>query len=370
MASFAILGSRGYPSTYGGYETLVRRLAPYIRDHGHVISVYGRGSIGRTASREIDGILTIEPRCVDRKSLSTVTSGLSSALDARGRGFDAALVLNCANGIWLPLLQRKQIPVAVNVDGLEWERGKWGRVAKSVFWRGAKATARSANVVIADSVEIARVWSEIFHVESHFIPYGADVVTEMSSDKVTALGLTPQSYVLAVARLVPENNVELLLDGLDVIGGDFPVVIVGSANYDSPVSARLRHFAEHRPNTYALGHVDDQELLSQLWFHAGVYFHGHSVGGTNPALLQALGAGSPTLAVRNEFNREVIGYDDQLLPHDPEAVGVAVRDLLFDDARRRELSDRGRATISERYLWDDICSRYLQVLVDLAELHD
>jgi glycosyltransferase involved in cell wall biosynthesis len=370
MLRLAILGSRGYPSTYGGYETLVRRLAPYIRDQGHDTWVYGRGTLGRAVVGDVDGIHTVAARSVDRKSLSTVTSGLSSALDARRRRFDAALVLNCANGVWLPVLRHAQIPVAVNVDGLEWERGKWGRVAREVFWRGAKATAKSADVIIADSVEIGRVWADLFGVQSRFIPYGADLVTEMSVDKISALGIAPQSYVLAVARLVPENNVELLLDGLDAVDADVPVVIVGSANYDSPVATRVRAFSDHRPHTHALGHVDDQELLGQLWFHAGVYFHGHSVGGTNPALLQALGAGSPTLALDNPFNREVIGHDDQLLPHDPEAVGAAVVNLLTDGQRRTEFAQRGRTTIAERYLWDDVCASYLEVLVDLAGSED
>ena len=364
MPDFAILGSRGSPSTYGGYETLVRRLAPYIKEQGHAITVYGRGVPTRSTVDEIDGVRVVETRCLDRKSLSTVTAGFTSTLDARKRDFDAMLVLNCANGLWLPMLERRGIPTALNVDGIEWERGKWGRVARTVFWRGARATARHADVVVADSVEIGRVWGELFDVDATFIPYGADIIDELDTDKIDELGLTPGGYVLAVARLVPENNVELLLDALDLIDHDRDV---GSANYDSPVVERLERFQAAHPNAQALGHVHDQELLDQLWHHAGVYYHGHSVGGTNPALLQALGAGSPTIALDNPFNREVIGADDQLMPAEPSAVGATITELLANPERRTELAERGRARIADQYTWPDICARYLDVLVKLAE---
>jgi glycosyltransferase involved in cell wall biosynthesis len=200
-----------------------------------------------------------------------------------------------------------------------------------------------------------------FGVESEFVPYGAPVIDQIPSNRVEALGLTPGSFVLAVARLIPENNIDLILDSIERTAPQAPAVIVGSANFDAPIEARLRKL-DHAGKVRWLGHVSDQDLLSQLWAHAGVYLHGHSVGGTNPGLLQALGAGAPTLALDTVFNREVIGADDQLFDGNADALASRITEVLRDHALRAELAKRGRAIVAERYSWPDIADRYREAL--------
>lgn len=363
---FAVLGSRGYPSTYGGFETFVRRLAPYLRDAGDEVTVYGRQTGARTQVEVVDGIETVATAGVDQKSVSTAIAGLTSSVHARRHGHDAVLVLNCANGIWLPLLRSAGIPTALNVDGVEWERDKWSRAGKTAFRLGAWATARYADRIIVDAEEIGRVWKDTFDVPSTFIPYGAEVTTGIGDARVRALGLEPSSYVLVVARLVPENNVDLLLDALERLDPMTPAVIVGSANYDSPIEQRVQQAAA-RPGVHALGHVHDQDLLTELWANCGVYFHGHSVGGTNPALLQALGHGSPTLALDTPYNREVLVDDEHLVGPDPAAVAERIASLLADPAARERFRRRGRDIVARRYQWDDVCAAYRNVLVEIAE---
>lgn len=367
MRRFAILGSRGYPSDYGGFETFVRRLAPWLRAAGDDVTVYGRSTQLRTTSADVGGVHTVQTPGIDNKSLSTVLTGLTASIHARHERFDAALVLNCANGPWLPILRSAGIPTAVNVDGIEWERDKWGPVGKRAFATGARLTARWADAIVVDAQEVGRVWRDRFQVGSTFIPYGADVVEAVGDDKVRALGLEPGSYLLVVARLVPENNVELFLDALDELPADVPAVVVGSANYESPVLRRIEHARRRRPNLLATGHISDQELLSQLWGHACIYFHGHSVGGTNPALLQALGHGSPTLALDTPYNREVLQRPDQLVPRSATALAQRIGSLLQDTDARHALGGRGRSTVSERYRWDDVCRSYRRLLIELAE---
>lgn len=363
---FAILGSRGYPSTYGGFETFVRRLAPYLRDAGDDVVVYGRQSGLRTRRTTVDGIEVVTTAGYDKKQFSTLVAGLTSSVDARRRRPDAALVLNCANGPWLPVLRRAGVPTAVNVDGIEWQRDKWSVLGKTVFKAGAAATARWADEIVVDAREIGRIWRETFDVPSTFIPYGADVTHGLGDDGVVELGLPPGDYVLAVARLVPENNVDLLLDALERLPADTPAVVVGSSNYDSEVERRVREVAARRPSFRALGHVRDQTLLAQLWANCGVYFHGHSVGGTNPALLQALGHGSPTVALDTPFNREVLVEDRHLVPADPAVLATRIEELLADEDLRRDLREHGRSIIEDRYRWDDVCRAYRDVLVELA----
>jgi glycosyltransferase involved in cell wall biosynthesis len=362
-----ILGSRGFPSTYGGYETLVRHLAPYLVHAGHEVTVYCRT---RDEGRRM--WITEDVRCIatpgrDTKSFSTPTFGLTGTLDASVRRFDSLLVLNIANGFWLPLLRAARKPFAVNTDGIEWQRGKWSRFGRGVFRAGAWMTARNANVLICDSRAIGAIWNTTFGRDSTFIPYGAPVLSSVGRDRLEAMGLGGEPYLLVVARLAPENNVDLTLDALQLLGDRAPhAVIVGSANFDSPIEARLRKL-EAGGGVSWLGHVDDQRLLTQLWAHSTVYVHGHSVGGTNPALLQALGAGAPTFALDTPFNAEVLPHSEQLFPHDAHTLAERIRSVAASVPLQREMVQRGRSIVGERYSWEDVCKAYMETLVGLAQ---
>lgn len=363
---FAILGSRGFPSTYGGYETLVRRLAPYLVAAGHEVTVYCRN---RDEGRRT--WLTEDVRCIatpgyDTKSLSTLTFGMSATLDASFRDFDSVLVLNIANGFWFPALRLAHTPFAVNTDGIEWERGKWSRLGRTVFQAGAWMTARNATTLICDSKAIGDIWRERFGSDSTFIPYGATVFDDVGRDRLDAVGLADKHYLLVVARLAPENNVELTLDALDLLHEGAPhAVIVGSANFDSPIEQRLRKM-ESAGGVSWLGHVEDQRLLTQLWAHSSVYIHGHSVGGTNPALLQALGAGAPTLALDTPFNTEVLPFPEHRFPPSALALADQIRAVAASQSLQKEMTQRGRSVVRERYSWNNVCGAYMDVLVSLA----
>jgi glycosyltransferase involved in cell wall biosynthesis len=362
----AILGSRGFPSTYGGYETLVRSLAPYLVAAGHDVTVYCR-----TRDEGRRRWITEDVHCIatpgyDSKSLSTLTFGMTATLDASLRRFDAVLVLNIANGFWFPALRAARTPFAVNTDGIEWERGKWSRIGRATFQAGAWMTAHNANTLVCDSREIGDIWRKRFGRDSVFIPYGAPVLDDVDRDRLEALGLETEPYLLVVARLAPENNVELTLDALDLLHADAPhAVIVGSANFDSPIETRLREMEAAGGVTW-LGHVDDQRLLTQLWAHSGIYIHGHSVGGTNPALLQALGAGAPTLALDTPFNAEVLPFPEQRFRCDARVLADQIRSVIRSPSLQEEMAQRGRSVVRERYSWDDVCRAYMDVLVRLA----
>jgi glycosyltransferase involved in cell wall biosynthesis len=363
----AILGSRGFPSTYGGYETLVRNLGPYLVEAGHEVTVYCRAR--SPANQRIwthSGVRCIATPGLDTKSVSTLTFGLTASLDASFRQFDSALVLNIANGFWLPLLHASRTPFAVNTDGIEWERGKWSRIGRATFRAGAWMTARNADSLICDSRAIGAIWKDRFSRESVFIPYGASVLEHVEREGVDSLGLRQTPYMLVVARLAPENNVALALDAIELLGARAPMaVIVGSANFDSPIEGRLRTM-EAAGRLKWLGHVDDQRVLTQLWAHSAVYVHGHSVGGTNPALLQALGAGAPTLALDTPFNAEVLPHAQHLFPHDPQILATRIQDVASSRSLQDTMVERGRGIIRERYSWDAVCRAYMELLVGLA----
>lgn len=314
----------------------------------------------------VDGIRCVHTPGIDVRSVSTLSYGLTATADSYRNRPDAVLVLNVANGFYLPMLRRAGIRTAVNVDGMEWERAKWNAAGKQVFRWGASLTARFADEIVVDSQAIGDVWRSMFGVQSTFIPYGAPVVADSSHNRVNQLGLVPGSYVLVVARLVPENNVEVLLEALKVLKRVVPTVVVGSAPNPTDLERELGRLSEASPDFHWLGHLSDDELLTQLWTNCGVYFHGHSVGGTNPSLLQALGCGSPTVAVDTPFNREVIIHPEQLCPPEPAAIAARIDAVLTDAQMRERMRDRGRAIVGERYQWSDVCARYATLLLSLA----
>jgi glycosyltransferase involved in cell wall biosynthesis len=363
---FAILGSRGFPSTYGGYETLVRHLARHLVASGHDTTVYCRSAEGKGRQWVTENVTCIHTPGLDSKSLSTLSFGATATIDASFRRFDALLVLNIANGFWFPLLKATRTPFAVNTDGIEWERGKWSRSGRAAFRAGAYLTAKAAPALICDSEAIGAIWEEQFNRKSTFIPYGAPVIAP-GADKLAAVDLDPSDpYVLVVARLAPENNVELTLDALEILGDAAPrAVVVGSANFSNPLEPRLRRM-EQAGRLRWLGHVSDQQLLDQLWANCALYVHGHSVGGTNPALLQALGAGAPTVAFETMFNREVLGPDGVTFSDDAQQLANRISEITASDALQAKLAEQGRRRVRERYDWRDVCDRYESVLLDLA----
>lgn len=364
--SFAIIGSRGFPSTYGGYETLVRYLARYMVADGHHVTVYCRDKNDGRRVWTDEGVRCIATRGKDTKQLSTLSFGATSSFDASLRRFDAALVLNIANGYWMPALRAARVPFAVNTDGLEWRRAKWSKLGKAVFRIGAEFSARFAPELICDSQALGDVWEEEFGRKSVFIPYGGEIRDRMGDTRIRDLGLETRGYVLSVARLAPENNVELTLDALERLGDAAPrAVVVGSANFDNPITGRLERLQEQGRLLW-LGHVADQDLLGELWQNAALYIHGHSVGGTNPALLQALGAGSPTIALDTVFNREVLPFDAHLYRPDANDLADRIRTVCADPVLQRDLVSTGLEAVTGRYSWDDVCRRYTDLLVRLA----
>lgn len=356
----AVIGTRGYPSYYGGFETAVRSLAPYLSDAGWDVTVYGRRGATRDDDPATDArVHRVVTRGTDSKSLSTLSYGFWSTLHAWRVRPDVALVMNVANGFWLPLLRLRGIPVVVNVDGIEWDRAKWGRVAKWVFRHGARWTARYATSIVVDSREIGRRWRVEFERDGAFIPYGGD---EPNGELPVEAGLKTGEYALVVARFVPENSIEEFFAAAEVIAQTHDVVIVGSTGYGGELDDRARRLADRAPRVNWLGHVSDDVRLHSLWQHAGAYFHGHSVGGTNPALVQAMACGAPIVARDTVYNREVLADAGVFVPPTTDAIAEGVTAVLTDPSRQRALSRAAWLRAREHYTWTSVNEAYRREL--------
>ena len=360
----AIIGTRGYPSYYGGFETLIRNLAPYLADQGWDVAVYGRpGSVVPGDAERDPRVESIITRGVESKSLSTVSFGLTATMHACRRGPDAALVMNVANGFWLPMLARRGIPSVVNVDGMEWERDKWGRAARFVFRSGAKLTARYGERLVVDSAEIGRRWRAEFHRTGEFIPYGGTVPDAGAVDLDVQVN---RPYALMVARFVPENSVREFFEAAEILSRRWDVVIVGSSGYGGEFDASARRLSEGSDRIHWLGQVSDDRLLFGLWRNAGAYFHGHSVGGTNPALVQAMACGAPTVARDTVYNHEVLHDAAVYVEPDGRAIAAAIDGVLSDPALQRHLGSAAFTRQQREYTWEQVCEKYACLLREVT----
>jgi glycosyltransferase involved in cell wall biosynthesis len=362
MPSVAIIGTRGYPSYYGGFETAVRKLAPYLAEAGWDVTVYGRADATRPDDPEIDPrVKTIETRGVETKSISTLSYGLTASLDAARRKPDVALVMNVANGYFLPFLKARGVRTLVNVDGIEWHRAKWGSKAKRVFRLGARFTKWFGDDLVYDSHEIARRWKLTFERDGNFIPYGGDVPPDLPVEP----GFTHRGYVLVVARFVPENTIPEFLDAAASISRHIPVVIVGSSGYGGALDERVAALAADNDAIKWFGHISDDARLLSLWQHAAVYFHGHSVGGTNPTLVQAMATGTPIVARDTAYNREVLGDGGLFCAADADAIAEAVIGLATDQEGQAFASRLNFERSRAEYTWEKVCAAYETALQSL-----
>ncbi|MFW0874781.1 glycosyltransferase [Rhodococcoides corynebacterioides] len=358
----SIIGTRGYPSYYGGFETLVRHLAPYLADHGWDVTVYGRGRTADAGKAEADPrILSVDSLGFESKSLSTLSYGFSSTVHCTFVKPDAALVMNVANGFWLPLLRARGIPTLVNVDGIEWERAKWGKAAKKLFHAGAEATARHADNLVFDSQALGARWQAEFNRVGKFIPYGGSA----AEGRLPVEGLAPHGYILMVARFVPENTVAEFILAAERLSARWDVVVVGSSGYGGDLEHQLATLVHRNPRVRWFGHVSDDEVLFSLWENCGAYFHGHSVGGTNPALVQAMALGAPVVARDTVFNREVLGQAGTYVAPSPDSIARALDDLMRDRNRQKRMSEQASRRAHDEYTWRIVCGRYVSALDDL-----
>lgn len=361
--SVAIIGTRGYPSYYGGFETAVRRLAPFLADAGWDVTVYGRkGSVQADDPERHDGVRSVYSWGVNSKSLSTLSFGATATASAFARKPDAALIMNVANGFFLPALRARGVPTLLNVDGIEWDRAKWNRAAKSVFRAGAVMSARWADELVFDARAIGDRWKHEFKADGTFIPYGGDTHEELPVDA----GLQHRGYVLYVARFVPENSVNEFFRAAEVLSRRWPVVIVGSDGFHGDFDTAAKALAAGSSQIRWLGHVNDDDRLKSLWQHAGAYFHGHSVGGTNPALVQAMASGAPTVARDTVYNRETLAGTGVFVQPDADSIVERVDEMMTSgDGERLGQAARDRARTE--YSWHGVCSAYETALVGLID---
>lgn len=362
----ALMGTRGVPARYGGFETAMEEIGRRLVEMGHEVTVYCRtGNRHEGDETSHLGMRLVHLPAVRKRSLETLSHTMLSAAHATTQRYDAVVLCNSANAPALPLLRARRVPVAVHVDGLEWRRAKWGPTGKRYYRQAESLSVRWADALIADAAGIADYYTEEFGVETAQIAYGAPDMSDVGSDRLAEVGLKPDQFHLVVARFEPENHVDRIVEGYLGSSARLPLVLVGSTPYPTDHTRHIQRLADSSPQVCSLGSLWDQELLDQLYAGARTYLHGHSVGGTNPSLLRGLAGGTPVIAFDSPFNREVAGEAGvycgsaadfaAALDHAEGAPAPTRED-------RAETSERTRA----RYDWDAVARDYAALCADLA----
>jgi glycosyltransferase involved in cell wall biosynthesis len=359
-----ILGTRGIPNRYGGFEQCAEYLAVGLVAKGHKVWVYNSHN-HEYKEKEWNGVNIIHCNDPEHKmgTAGQFIYDLNCINDARKRDYDVLLQLGyTSNSIWY-WRWPKYCSNVVNMDGLEWKRSKYSKKAQKFLKVAERWAAVHADILVADSIGIQQYLKDEYKKDSHFIAYGADIFNAPNATILNQYNLQPYEYDMLIARMEPENNIETIIKGHLLSGSKKPLVVIGNTGNE---------FGTYLKTTYGIhenvrfeGAIYDINIINNLRYYSNLYFHGHSVGGTNPSLLEAMGCSTLIVANDNVFNKAVLGDDALYFSSDvqlSEVIKTAKEKTYYSSLIGNNLDK-----IRKQYSWAYIVDRYEQVLLDAAE---
>jgi len=357
---FAILGTRGIPASYGGFETFAEELSTRLAARGHQVTVYCREKHPELMYR---GVRLKYLPTIRHKYFDTLAHTSISTLHlAVARGNDAVLYCNAANAVFTWLPRMLGMPVALNVDGLERHRKKWNWLAKAWYRISERLATWMPNAVVTDAQSIATYYREKYHRASHMIPYGAEVGPVETSAALDRLGLERRCYFLYVSRMEPENNALLVRECFEQLRTPLKLALIGDAPYAAEYIGRVR--ATDDPRVVIPGAIYGTGYR-ELGTHCFAYIHATEVGGTHPALIEAMGRGALTLYLDTAENAEVAGGAG--LPFQRETLTQVLQHALdMPEEKREDLRKLAQERVRARYSWDAVTDAYEKLLTRLA----
>jgi len=363
----AILGSRGIPNNYGGFEQCAEYLALGLVKMGFDVSVYNSHNHAYQ-EKEWRGVKIIH--CYDPEDkLGTAGQFMydfNCILNSRKQNFDVILQLGyTSNAIWGGFLPKSSV-ITTNMDGLEWKRKKYSTIVKNFLEYSEKLAVKYSDHLIADSIGIQDYLQRKHGVETTFIAYGANLFDNPDWTTLEEFQLKPYDYNLLVARLEPENNIEAILDGIVLSGIAQKFLVIGKheTKYGKRLKAKFRDY----PNIKFIGAIYDIKKLNNIRYFSNMYFHGHSVGGTNPSLLEAMASNCLICANDNPFNRHILG-EDAMYFQTPEDIQRAISNADKNDQVSKKMLANNYTKIKEIYSWDRIVNQYADHLMKIAVLN-
>lgn len=360
----AILGTRGIPAGYGGFETFAEHLSTRLVARGHDVTVYGRAHYVSPRQLEFHGVKLKVLPTIRHKYLDTVIHAFLSAIHAMFGRFDAVLICNAANSLFVPILRLTGTPVAINVDGLEHKRKKWGWLGRRYYLLAEYLATILPNVTVTDAQVIHDYYLSRYQAPSRMIAYGSEVERRPNRDAVRKWRAEPNRYVLYVSRLEPENNAHLVIEAFKRVRTAYRLLIVGDAPYAREYIDDLKVRARGDKRIVFTGFVFGQDYRA-LQQNAYCYVHATEVGGTHPALLEAMGYGNCVLTLATPENLEVVGSAG-LDYKDESDLAEKLQRVLRDGSLVQRYRHRAQARIQEHYDWERVVDQYELLFSEIA----
>jgi len=359
----AIIGTRGIPNNYGGYEELAEYLSVGLVERGHDVTVYNNHlhTYKEKSYRGVNIQRIYSPENLIGNSANIIYDYLSLIHAIKNK---SDIVLECgyqSSAMGIPFAPSKRTKIITNMDGLDWKRSKWSpTVQKMTLWF-EKLGVKFSDSLISDNLGIKEYLFEKYGAKSHYIPYGANIPDSYDEGLLVPFDLIKDSYHMLVARLEPENNIENVLDGYQASSEKKPFVVVGN---------HLTTYGEHLKSKYVndtrirfVGGVYEKEKINCLRHYCSIYFHGHAVGGTNPSLLEAMACGSFVASFDINFNRNVLGSNALYFKSSEDVKGLLEN---YSDNPIEEFIKKNLDKIATEYTWDRVVdlheSLFLSVL--------
>jgi glycosyltransferase involved in cell wall biosynthesis len=355
----ALLGTRGIPASYSGFETCVEELGQRLVQRSHQVTVYCRSHHVHYEGTHYKGMKLVKLPTIANKYLDTLAHSFLSSLHSLPRRYDVALYFIAGNSpvTWVPrLVGTKTI---LNVDGLDWKREKWPSLAKRYIQFAEYLATRVPNVYITDSRVVQAYYRDRFGDEPPYIPYGSEVENCPPGDTLACFGLRPRKYILFVGRLVPENCAHHLIDAFHGLDTDLKCVIVGDAAYAQEYIAGLKARAQDDPRIIFTGYVFGQGY-HELGSNAYIFIETSGVGGTHPALVEAMAFGNCVVVHDTPENMETIG--DAGLAYEghigSDSLQRVLKELLADPETVAVYRQRAHARAASYYSWESVTNAY------------
>lgn len=366
----ALIGTRGIPANHGGFETCVEEIGARLVQKGHQVWVYSKESRLNAKINIYMGMHILKMPRINIKGFETLFSTILSVFHSLLYRFDMHMVFNGANSPAVLIYKLLGKNFALNTDGLESQREKWGVVGRNYYKLSERLSVLFCRNLVSDSQGIHDYYKNKYKASSVIIAYGANIPAKYPADKtnhiLSSMGIEGNKYFLQITRFEPENNPLLTLKAFNSLQTDYKCVVIGGANYRTPYIEEVE--AEKQKNSRIIlpGFIYAKEKLDIIWQNASCYIHGNFVGGTNPALLQSMAAGRPVIALDCIFNREVLGTDGFYYERSLKSLADQMRFVIENRSIAEEKSVAAVERIKEKYNWELITDQYEELFKSIV----
>lgn len=359
--NIAILGTRGIPNNYGGFEQFAEFLSVGLVKRGHSVTVYNSSNHPYKKATYKD--VTIKHIYDPEDKIGTIGQFVYDFLsirDTHGKKFDIILQLGyTSSSIFYKLHPTKSI-IITNMDGLEYKRTKYSKMVQKFLMWAESLAVKDSHHLISDSLGIKDYILKKYSASSTYIPYGAELFNEVNRDILQKYDVQEYLYHLIIARLEPENSIEMILDGFVLSDSSDKFLVIGDnrSNFARYLQNRYKQYK----NIIFIGGIYDMRILDNLRYFSKLYFHGHTVGGTNPSLLEAMASNALICAHDNEFNKGILG-EDAFYFCTSNDVSRVIKETLYK--KHSQYIQKNRDKILKHYRWEMIINEYEKIFIEL-----